>query len=181
MVEPWLRGTLTEVDAVRRQVLHALELAGEDVERWCAGLSDAEMNARPFGLASVAFHLRHIAGSLDRLMTYAEGRALSGAQMDALTGEMEGGAFAEVVMAEVRAGLGEARRRVMGISVGSYEEVRGVGRAMLPSTVGGLMVHCAEHTQRHVGQAVTTAKVVVGMRVLPDGPTARGEGVRTPF
>ncbi len=52
MVEPWLRGTLTEIDAVRRQVIHALELAGEDIERWCDALSDAEMNARPFGLGA---------------------------------------------------------------------------------------------------------------------------------
>jgi len=166
MIEPWLRGTLREVDAVRRQVLHALELAGEDIERWCAGLSDAEMNARPFGLAAVSFHLRHIARSLDRLLTYAEGRALSGAQMDALASEMEGGAFAEEVLAEVRAGLGEAHRRVLMISPASYDEARGVGRAMLPSTVGGLLVHCAEHTQRHAGQAVTTAKVVIGLREL---------------
>jgi uncharacterized damage-inducible protein DinB len=164
MVEPWLRGTLGEVDAVRRQVLHALELAGEDVEQWCAGLSDAQMNARPFGVASVAFHLRHIVGSLDRLLTYAEGGALSGAQMDALHSEMDEGASAEVVLAEVRAGLGEARQRVMMISPDSYEEARGVGRARLPSTVGGLLIHCAEHTQRHVGQVVTTAKVVMGMR-----------------
>jgi DinB superfamily len=164
MVEPWLRGTLTEVDAVRRQVLHALELAGEDAERWCAGLSDAEMNARPFGVASVAFHLRHIAGSLDRLLTYAEGGALSGSQMDALHGEMDEVASAEVVLAELRAGLGEARQRVMMISPRSYEEPRGVGRAKLPTTVGGLLIHCAEHTQRHIGQAVTTAKVVMGMR-----------------
>jgi DinB superfamily len=164
MVEPWLRGTLTEVDALRRQVLHAFELAAEDVERWCAGLSDAEMNARPFGIAPVAFHLRHIARSLDRLLTYAEERALNGVQMDALASEMESGAFAETVLAEVRAGLGEARRRVLMISQRSYEEPRGVGRAMLPSTVGGLLVHCVEHTQRHVGQAVTTAKVVVGGR-----------------
>jgi hypothetical protein len=164
MVEPWLRGTLGEVDAMRRQVLHALELAGEDVERWCAGLSDAEVNARPFGVASVAFHLRHIVGSLDRLLTYAEGGVLSGAQMDALQGEMDDGASAEIVLAEVRAGLGEARRRVRMISAGSYEEPRGVGRARLPSTVGGLLIHCAEHTQRHVGQVVTTARVVMGMR-----------------
>jgi len=164
MVEPWLRGTLTEVDALRRQVLHAFELAAEDVERWCAGLSDAEMNARPFGITPVAFHLRHIARSLDRLLTYAEGAALNGAQMDALASEMESGAFAEVVLAEVRAGLGEARRRVLMISERSYEDPRGVGRAMLPSTVGGLLVHCAEHTQRHIGQAVTTAKVVIGLR-----------------
>jgi uncharacterized damage-inducible protein DinB len=155
---------LTEVDAVRRQVLHALELAGEDVERWCAGLSDAEMNARPFGVASVAFHLRHIAGSLDRLLTYAEGGALSGSQMDALSSEMDDVASAEVVLAELRAGLGEARQRVMTISPGSYEEPRGVGRARLPTTVAGLLIHCADHTQRHIGQAVTTAKVVTGMR-----------------
>lgn len=162
--EPWLRGTLAEVDAVRRQVLHALELAGEDVERWCSGLTDEEMNAQPLGIAPVAFHLRHIAGSLDRLLTYAEGSGLSGEQMDALGSEGEGGAYAEVVLAEVRAGLGEARDRIMAFSPESYGEARGVGRAMLPSTVGGLLVHCAEHTQRHVGQAVTTAKVVVGMR-----------------
>jgi hypothetical protein len=164
MVEPWLRGTLTEVDALRRQVLHAFELAVEDVEQWCAGLSDAEMNARPYGIAPVAFHLRHIAGSLDRLLTYAEGGALNGAQMDALASEMGSGAFTEVILAEVRAKLGEARRRVLMISERSYEEPRAVGRAMLPSTVGGLLVHCAEHTQRHVGQAITTAKVVMGLR-----------------
>jgi DinB superfamily len=164
MVEPWLRGTLTEVDAVRRQVLHALELAAEDVSRWCAGLSDAEMNARPFGVASVAFHLRHIARSLDRLLTYAEGRALSGEQMDGLHSEMGEGASAEVVLDAMQMGLSEARRRVMMILPGAYEEPRGVGRARLPSTVGGLLVHCAEHTQRHVGQAITTAKVVIGMR-----------------
>jgi hypothetical protein len=164
MVEPWLRGTLTEVDAVRRQVLHALELAGEDAERWCAGLSDAEMNARPFGVASVAFHMRHIAGSLDRLLTYAEGGALSGSQMDVLRSEMDEVASAEVVLAELRARLGEAHQRVMMISPGSYEAPRGVGRAKLPTTVGGLLIHCADHTQRHIGQAVTTAKVVMGMR-----------------
>jgi hypothetical protein len=164
MVEPWLRGTLTEVDAVRRQVLHALELAGEDVDRWCIGLSDSEMNARPFGLAPVAYHLRHVARSLDRLLTYAEGRQLSETQMEALRSELDGGAVAEVVIAEVKAGLGQAAERVRMISPGSYEEPRGVGRAMLPSTVGGLLVHCAEHTQRHAGQAVTTAKVVAGMR-----------------
>ena len=163
-VEPWLRGTLTEIDAVRRQVLHALELAGEDVDRWCAGLSDAEMVARPFGLTPVAFHLRHIARSLDRLLTYAEGRQLSGDQMDMLRGELDSARIAKVVLADVRAGLGDAAERVRMISPTSYEEARGVGRAMLPSTVGGLLVHCAEHTQRHVGQAVTTAKVVVGMR-----------------
>ena len=74
MTEPWLRGTLTEVDAIQRAVHHALELAAEDCTRWCGDLTDAELNARPFGLAPVAFHLRHIARSLDRLLSYAEGK-----------------------------------------------------------------------------------------------------------
>jgi len=164
MVEPWLRGTLTEVDAARRQVLHALELAGEDVSRWCEGLTEEEMEARPLGLPSVGFQLRHIVRSLDRLLTYAEGQQLSAAQMEALRSEMEDKAGREATFMEFAKGLEVAVGRVMAISPGSYEEVRGVGRKKLQSTVGGLLVHCAEHTQRHVGQAVTTAKVVVGMR-----------------
>jgi hypothetical protein len=112
MVEPWLRGTLTEIDAVRRQMLHALELAREDIELWCSGLSDDEMNARPFGMASVAFHLRHVTRSLDRLLTYAEGGALSTEQMAALQGEMEGDAMAGMVLQEMREGIAEAERRV---------------------------------------------------------------------
>jgi len=163
-IEPWLRGTLTEVDAVRRQVLHALELAVEDVEKWCAGLTDAEMNARPFEIAPVAFHLRHIVRSLDRLLGYAEGAQLSEAQMAGLRSELDGGASAAAVLAEFRAGMAAAAVRVRAILPDSYEAPRGVGRKMLPTTVGGLMVHCADHTQRHVGQAVTTVKVVTGMK-----------------
>jgi len=163
-IEPWLRGTLTEVDAVRRQVLHALELAVEDVEKWCAGLTDAEMNARPFEIAPVAFHLRHMVRSLDRLLGYAEGAQLSEAQMAGLRSELDGGASAAAVLAEFRAGMAAAAVRVRAILPDSYEAPRGVGRKMLPTTVGGLMVHCADHTQRHVGQAVTTVKVVTGMK-----------------
>jgi len=163
-IEPWLRGTLTEVDAVRRQVLHALELAVEDVEKWCAGLTDAEMNARPFEIAPVAFHLRGVDGCGDRLLGYAEGAQLSEAQMAGLRSELDGGASAAAVLAEFRAGMAAAAVRVRAILPDSYEALRGVGRKMLPTTVGGLMVHCADHTQRHVGQAVTTVKVVTGMK-----------------
>ncbi|HMF62658.1 MAG TPA: DinB family protein [Edaphobacter sp.] len=164
MAEPWLRGTLTEVDALRRQVLHALELAAEDVERWCAPLPDEEVEARPLGLPSVGFQLRHIARSLDRLLTYAEGQQLSERQMKALRTEMEDDAGREATFMEFAKSMEVSVDRVLKISPESYEEVRGVGRKKLQSTVGGLLVHCAEHTQRHVGQAVTTSKVVVGMR-----------------
>ena len=157
MVEPWLRGTLKEFDAVRRQVLHALELAEEDVARWCGELDEQQMEARPFGVAPVGFHLRHIARSLDRLLTYAEGRQLSEQQLAALATEMGGAAGA---FEEFRAGVGAAMERVKAIDPATFEETREVGRSRLPTTVGGLLVHCAEHTQRHVGQAITTARVV---------------------
>ena len=160
MVEPWLRGTLGELDAVKRQVLHALELAGEDVERWCGGMSEEELEEWPLGLPSIGFHLRHMVRSLDRLLTYAEGHQLSTGQLAGLTTE----GMASGGLAEFRTGLMQAMGRVMAFDPGRYEERRSVGRHMLPSTVGGLLVHCAEHTQRHLGQAVTTAKVVVAGR-----------------
>jgi uncharacterized damage-inducible protein DinB len=160
-VEPWLRGTLTEYDALRRQVLHALELAGEDVERWCAALNSDELEAKPFGIAPVGFHLRHMARSLDRLLTYAEGRQLTERQRVLLASELEASAEA---LAEFRAGLAEACARVIALAPDSFEQRREVGRDKLPSTLGGLLVHVAEHTQRHVGQAVTTARVVTALR-----------------
>ncbi len=158
-VEPWLRGTLTEVEPVKRAVLHALELAAEDVAKWGEGLGDAEMFARPAGLPPVAFQLRHIARSLDRLLTYAEGEQLSEEQMVALKTEMEEGAAAEV-WREFEEGLQSAMERVRAIRAEDLGVERGVGRKGLPTTVAGLVVHCADHTQRHVGQFVTTVQVL---------------------
>jgi uncharacterized damage-inducible protein DinB len=164
MVEPWLRGTLTEEDAVRRGVLHALELAREDVARWCSEFTEEQLEARPFGLPSVGFQMRHIARSLDRLLTYAEGRKLSDGQLEALESEMQPSGSREMVFDEFEGGMDSAMRRIKAIPPGSYDKARWVGRGELPSSVGGLLVHCADHTQRHVGQLVTTAKVVVEMR-----------------
>ena len=161
MVEPWLRGTLTDVDAVRRGVLHALELAREDVARWCGPLTGEQLEARVFGLPSVGFHLRHMVRSLDRLLTYAEGQQLSAAQIDSMKAEMEGLGSRDDLFAEFAHGMESAAARVRAIAPTTYEEARGVGRKMMPTSVGGLLVHCADHTQRHVGQAVTTAKLVV--------------------
>ena len=160
MVEPWLRGTLGEVDALRRQVLHALELAREDALHWCASLSDEQIELRPFGAASVGFHLRHIAGSLDRLLRYAEGRQLSPGQLDVLAREQEPAGSTAKVLAGFVQGLDAAAARVTTFSPEQYEEARFVGRQRLPTTLGGLLIHCAEHTQRHIGQAITTAQIV---------------------
>ncbi len=156
-VEPWLRGTLTQFDPVRRQVLHALQLADEDAERWCGALTEGQLEARPAGVASAGFHLRHIARSLDRLLTYAEGGALSREQLRELRSEL---LPATGALTECHIGLQRAMERVVAIQPECYDDVRGVGRERLPTTVAGLLIHCAEHTQRHIGQAITTARIV---------------------
>src|SRR5579875_1627537 len=90
--EPWMRGTHGELDVLRRAVIHALELAEEDVVKWAGGLGDEAMWRTPAeGVPPVGFHLRHIAGSLDRLLTYAEGRQLDEAQLRGLKSEMDPG------------------------------------------------------------------------------------------
>jgi uncharacterized damage-inducible protein DinB len=164
MVEPWLRGTHADLDAIARQIVHGFELTAEDADRWCAGLTDGEIDARPFDLPPVAFHLRHIARSLDRLLSYAEGTQLDASQMAALRSELEPGATRAAVFAELHRALEQSTARVLAFSPDHYNTPRGVGRAALPATVGGLLVHCADHTQRHTGQAVTTAKLVLAMR-----------------
>lgn len=165
-VEPWLRGTLTDVTPEQRAILHALELAREDVAAWCRSLNTGEMHARPYGLASVAFHLRHIVRSLDRLLTYAECGQLSEQQKQQLLAEMTPDEHRATVFHEFHAGLDAAENRIRAINVSQWKELRGVGRKQLPTTVAGLLIHCADHTQRHVGQAVTTAKVVIAMREI---------------
>ena len=162
--EPWLRGTHGELDAIVRQFVHSMEQVEEDAERWCVGLSDAEMNARPMGLPPVAFHLRHMSRSLDRLLSYAEGTQLEATQLAALKSEMDARASAADVFEELRRGLAESKRRAQSFSPEQYNEERGIGRKMLPATVGSILVHCVEHTQRHLGQAITTAKVLIALR-----------------
>ena len=160
LAEPWLRGTLGDVPAVPRAVLHALELAQEDLRRWCGDLTDDELNARPGAIAPVAFHLRHIARSIDRLLTYAEGGQLTGEQVAALKTELDSGATRDELFAEIESALARSATRIRAIDASRLDETRKVGKKELPTTVGGLLVHVADHTQRHVVQAITTAKIV---------------------
>ncbi len=162
--EPWLRGTLTDIPPVHRAVLHALELAKEDIGRWCGKLTDAQLTARPQGTAPVAFHVRHIARSIDRLLTYAEGKQLSGEQLAALKSELDVGAASRELFSEFNAAMDETALRIRALVPVRLDEPRKVGRRELPTTVGGLLVHVADHTQRHVGQAITTAKLLAAQK-----------------
>ncbi len=162
--EPWLRGTLSEVPAVQRAVLHALHAAEEDLIRWCEILSIDELNARPGEIPSVAFHLQHIAGSLDRLLSYAEGRELNDEQLGALKSEANPTVSADELFQNLAAALKTSANRLRAINPGHLEQPRTVGKRRLPTTLGGLLVHLADHTQRHVGQAITTARIVAAKR-----------------
>ena len=120
------------------------------------------------GVASPAFHVRHITGVIDRLFTYARGQSLSEEQFAAL--KLEGSPLAA---ADVSVMLDSLSRRVDAAlaelktadstTLGDY---RAVGRAQLPSTVIGCLVHGAEHAMRHVGQLSVTIRVArqVGIR-----------------
>jgi uncharacterized damage-inducible protein DinB len=162
--EPWLRGTLTDVPAVARAVLHALELAREDLHKWCDGLTDGELNAGLANLPPVAFQLRHIARSIDRLLTYAESRRLDADQLSQLKSEQDRGATREALFRELSAALDAAAKRVRALANSNLDEPRTVGGRALPTTLGGLLVHVADHTQRHVGQVVATVKVLLAHR-----------------
>ncbi len=164
--EPWLRGTFTELPAVPRGVLHALQSAQEDAHKWCGALADAQIHLRPAGLPSVAFHLRHMAGSLDRLLTYAEGHSLSEAQAQTLKAESQASRTTTEVLAELDTAIINAGARVRSLAFEDLDRPRAIGQKQLPSTLGGLLVHLADHTQRHAGQAITTAKLVSATKVF---------------
>lgn len=161
--EVWMRGPLPGYPPLLQPVAHSLLQSLEEVRSHLSGLTPDELWARPHGAASVGYHVRHAAGSLDRLLTYAREAMLSDAQLEALRAEAEpdmdvdaGARLVERFAAAVERALDQVRHT----PEASLTEVRGVGRAQLPSTVIGLLFHAAEHTLRHVGQMVTTIKIV---------------------
>lgn len=164
--EVWLRGPLPDVIRVLQPAAHALLQSAEDIERAAASLTSDELWVRPGGAASAGFHLQHIAGSIDRLLTYARREQLDEVQRKALAAEGEPGdprADASVLAHRAISSIGIALDTIRGTTSDSAAEPRSVGRANLPSTLGGLLFHIAEHTQRHTGQLITTGRIVRGL------------------
>ena len=157
--EPWMRGPIAGLSPLLAPVLYSFQQAREDLARFTEGLSTEQIWARPHGFGPVGFHLRHIAGSVGRLITYVEGRQLSPEQLAALSAEMEPGATREDLLSALDAALDKAEEVVRRIDPATLAEPRGVGRKQLPTTVIGLLTHIAEHTQRHVGEAISAAKL----------------------
>jgi hypothetical protein len=159
--EVWQRGPVEGVPAVLQPVAHILLQVAESVDELVAGLTVAQWNARPAGVASCAFHVRHIAGVIDRLFTYARGEGLNDAQFAALRLESS-----PVTADDIEGVIGAVRRRVEAavaelktIDPNTVGDFRAVGRSKLPSTVIGCLVHGAEHSMRHVGQLSVTARI----------------------
>jgi len=175
--EVWLRGPVAGVPAMLQPAAHALLQGQEELHRAARTLTVAALWLRPGGVASVGFHVRHAAGVIDRLLTYARGEALSDAQRAALAGEQAPeppGDDAATLLAGLDLAVARAIDAYRATDPATLADARAVGRAGLPSTVMGLLFHIAEHVQRHAGQAGTTAAVVRALYVVAP-PSVEGE------
>jgi hypothetical protein len=164
--EVWQRGPVPGFEPLLMPVVHALLQAREDLERLATEVPAEHVWMRPGGAASIGFHVRHTGGALDRLFTYARGETLSDAQKAAL--REEGGAgdppvSLVSVLTGVNASIDRALQQLASTSKDSLLDERKLGRAGLPTNVLGLLFHAAEHCTRHVGQAITTARIVKSM------------------
>lgn len=165
--EVWLRGPVPGVEALLQPVAHALVQVREDLPPLLESLTAEQVWATPGSSAPIGFHAAHLAGALERLVTYARGAALSDEQREALRAEVhlasaperpDGAALAVRVEDAIDAALHDVAK----FRAGELLDPREVGRARLPSTVLGLLVHAAEHSTRHAGQIRTLARVLTG-------------------
>ena len=163
--EFWLRGPLEGVPPLLQPMAHSLLQTREDAARAAERLTVEQLWERPAGSASAGFHLRHIAGVLDRLLTYARGEALDETQLATLRAEADSGEGEKETAAlldAMRAAIDRAVAALRDFPDDALLQERKVGRQGLPSNVLGLLFHAAEHAQRHTGQLIVTARLVAG-------------------
>jgi uncharacterized damage-inducible protein DinB len=161
--EAWLRGPVDGIPASLQPVAHALIQARDEVRSMLLGFPDHLLWERPAGVASVGFHLQHMTGVIDRLLTYARDEQLSEHQRSALAAEgklADPSVGVSVLLDDLSAQVERALAQLKTTLADTLGEARGVGTKRLPSTVLGLLFHAAEHVQRHAGQLLVTAKVV---------------------
>lgn len=161
--EAWLRGPVDGVAPLLQPSAHALIQASEELAAAVAGLPATAIWANPGSVASLGFHLRHIAASTDRLLTYARGHVLTPEQLRELAEEkapgtppVEGPALLAHAQSRIQGALDAYRR----VDPATLFEPRSVGKRRLPTTVFGLLAHIGEHAMRHTGQVVTTARIL---------------------
>lgn len=164
-LEAWLRGPLPDVPPLLQPVAHALVQAREEVAHALADFPDATLWDRPAGVASVGFHLQHLTGVLDRLLTYARGETLTDRQLETLHAEgvPNDELTTQGLVAVFDRQVDDALAQIRTTDEATLLDARGVGRKQIPSTVLGLLVHAAEHTTRHLGQLLVTVRIVLEM------------------
>ena len=163
--EVWLRGPVAGIAPALQPVAHALLQAREEVEALMQDFPEQKLWDRPAGVASVGFHLQHFSGVLSRLFTYARGESLDAAQRAALAAEQEpsrANVTGQDLVQGFRQQVDRALEELRATDERTLTEPRAIGRGKLPSTTLGLIVHAAEHTQRHVGQLLVTARILRG-------------------
>ena len=161
--EVWLRGPIAGIPSLLQPVAHAIRQAQEDIHSLMGDFPTALLWEKPAGMASPAFHLQHIAGVLDRMIAYAKGEVLNESQFAYLKKEglKTEDLTTELLLENLDHQIDQFLRSIARIDPSTLADFRGVGRAQLPSTVGGLLFHAAEHMQRHFGQLLVTAKVLL--------------------
>lgn len=162
-VEVWQRGPVANIPTLLQPVAHALLQAREEVGEIIKDFPDSHLWQKPATVASVGFHLQHLAGVLDRLFTYAKGDALDEEQLANLLAEGHSAVFKSNVMRLVElfnTQVDEALKQLGATDEKTLAEQRFVGRAKIPATVIGILFHSAEHTMRHVGQLYVTVKII---------------------
>ncbi|MGO4911111.1 DinB family protein [Leeuwenhoekiella sp. W20_SRS_FM14] len=160
--EVWLRGPLKNIPPYLQPAAHALKQTEEDLDYWLTDFEDIHLWENPVGRASVGFHLQHITGVLDRMITYSKAQKLSQVQFDYL--KQEGIQNYNVTISQLKAAysnkLDEAFLYFSTLKEVDLLQKRSVGRKELPSTVLGLLFHAAEHSQRHLGQLLVTTSIL---------------------
>ena len=161
-VEPWMRGHYADLHPTIAALLYSFEHARDDLAKWTEGLDGASICASRGKVASVAFHIAHIAGSIERLIAYAKGEQLSDQQLAELRAEkMTSKSRSELLeLLEEKTRAAEVFLRALDPS--ELTQQRYIGRKRIATTLGVLLIHIAEHTQRHVGEAILTTKILRG-------------------
>jgi uncharacterized damage-inducible protein DinB len=160
--EVWQRGPVNGVPALLQPVAHALLQAKEEVINSVKDFPSEQLWNRPGGVASVGFHLQHLTGVIDRLFTYASGGTLNAVQLEQLSAEGKEDVELTVLLlvTAFERQVAHAIDQLTATDERSLTEERLLGRAGIPTTVGGLLFHAAEHTMRHVGQLLVTVKMI---------------------
>ena len=161
--EYWLNGPLPNITPWLQPVAHTLLQSQREIYEIMENCNDDILWQMLAGIASPAFHLQHIAGVLDRLLTYAGDKQLTEKQLDYLSYE---GRRNDSITVRT---LLQALQKQIKLSIDflhetkpkTLTETRHVGRKKIPSTQLGLLFHAAEHTMRHTGQLMVTVKIIL--------------------